>query len=330
MEFQPKNDLNENKPMQSSTTQSTTLQSSTMPSSTMPSSTMPSSTMPSSTIQSSTMSSSKPSSLGDESQDYWYYCSHSFLSDDQNKSTYEKEKKHDKKMDSLICNSHEMLKEYCDPKLYVNQKFPHDLFHNCKGIIFLRIWKAGIFVGGIGGTGVVLAHYNGFWSHPCAISISGIQLGFHVGVERVDDILILRDEAALNLFIQKGHFKLGMDASIAIGNFGRDSNTGITMSHEHSKSIYSYSFAKGAFIGLSLDGGVLSIDDNVNEEYYGRKIDVKDIFYGNAVGAHNDHFWKLQQLLSDCCLNKGGNLPHSHQHQQQSSNIENVNTSINK
>jgi tryptophan synthase alpha subunit len=44
-------------------------------------------------LQSSTVSQSRPSSLGDESQDYWYYCSHSYITDDQNKSRYEKKKK---------------------------------------------------------------------------------------------------------------------------------------------------------------------------------------------------------------------------------------------
>jgi len=56
-----------------------------------------------------------------------------------------KKKKHEKKMDSLICNSYEMLREYCDPKLYADHQFPYDLFQTCKGVIFLRIWKAGFF-----------------------------------------------------------------------------------------------------------------------------------------------------------------------------------------
>jgi len=227
-----------------------------------------------------------------------------------------KKKKHDKKMDSLICNSYEMLREYCDPKLYDKQQFPNELFQTCKGIIFLRMWKAGFFVGGIGGTGIVMAHQNGVWSRPCAVSVGGIQLGLHVGVERVDDILILRDDAALKLFMEKGHFKLGVDASIAIGNFGRDTNTGITISEKQSKSIYSYSFAKGAFIGLSLDGGMLTIDHSVNEEFYGNKIDVKDIFFGNAVGAHNNEFMKLMQLLSNCCQHKSVNVQHETGHVQ--------------
>jgi len=225
-----------------------------------------------------------------------------------------KKKKHEKKMDSLICNSYEMLREYCDPKLYADHQFPYDLFQTCKGVIFLRIWKAGFFLGGIGGTGIVMAHNNGVWSRPCAISVGGIQLGLHVGIERVDDILILRDDAAIKLFMEKGHFKLGADASIAIGNFGRDANTGITMTQGQTKSIYSYSFAKGAFIGLSLDGGMLTIDHSVNEEFYANKIDVKDIFYGNVVGTLNNDYMKLMQLLSNCSQNKSINMQHDPSH----------------
>jgi len=246
------------------------------------------------------------SSLDPQNQDYWYYCSHSYTTDGDinDKRSYHKDKRHNKKMDSLLCNSCEMLKEYFDPKLYPNHQLPYDLFQTSKGIVFLRIWKGGIFVGGIGGTGIVMAHTNGTWSQPCAVSLGGIQLGLQLGIERVDDILLLRDDAALRLFMEKGHFKLGLDASIAVGNFGRDSNTGIVTTGGSSKSIYSYSFAKGAFIGLSLDGGTLFVDNNVNEEFYGRKLGVKDIFFGNVVCPNDSDFMKLQQLLNNYCLDQ--------------------------
>jgi lipid-binding SYLF domain-containing protein len=243
-------------------------------------------------------------SVDPDNQDYWYYCSHSYTADNvdkENKYRYNKDKKHMKKMDSLMCNSMEMLREYFDPKLYPNHQLPFDLFQTCKGIIFLRIWKAGIFLGGIGGTGIVLAHRNGSWSHPCALTFGGIQLGLQLGIERVDDILLLRDEEALRLFMEKGHFKLGVDASIALGNYGRDANTGIVLSGNESKSIYAYSFAKGAFIGLSLDGGTLSIDHSVNEEFYGRKVTVKDIFYGDALPVNDNEFKSLLDTLNNCC-----------------------------
>jgi lipid-binding SYLF domain-containing protein len=243
---------------------------------------------------------SETSSLNPESQDYWYYCSHSYTKepcdDKETKYGFDKSKGHAKKMDSIICNSNEMLHEYFDLKY----QLPLDLLQTCKGILFLRIWKGGLFVGGISGTGIVMARHNQKWGCPCAVSIGGLQIGFQVGIERVDDILLLRDDAALKLFVESGHFRLGVDASLAIGNFGRDSNMGVVMSEGgESKSIYSYSFAKGAFVGISLDGGTLSIDDKVNEEFYGRKIAAKDIFYGDIpIPQHNHDFIKLLELLN--------------------------------
>jgi len=224
-------------------------------------------------------------------------------------------------METLVCNSYEMLNLYFNPKLYPNHSLPQDLFQTCKGIMFLRIWKGGVVIGGLGGTGIVMAHNNATWSHPCAVSIGGFQFGLQLGLERVDDILLLHDDAALRLFSEKGHFKLGIDASIAIGSFGRDANSGITMSGGESKSIYSYSFAKGAFIGLAMDGAVLSIDDSVNEEFYGRKIGVKEILYADNIFPQNNDFMQLQQLLNSFCSNQQITI-------NKPTNVENI-TSVN-
>jgi len=226
------------------------------------------------------------------------------LRDDVNKSNVKEDvhKVEQRKMDVLLNNACDMLTEVFNKNVYPDNRIPINLFQNCKGIMFLRIWKAGIGIGGISGSGVVLAHYNQAWSQPCAVTLGGIQIGVNLGVERVDDVLLLRDDAALRLFSEKGHFKLGLDASIAVGSFGVDSNTSIAMGGNETKSIYAYSFAKGAFFGVSLDGGVLSIDNKVNEEYYGRKINVNDIFGGNFVAPENNCFIKLQQLLNSYCF----------------------------
>jgi len=212
--------------------------------------------------------------------------------------------KKDRKMDGLLNNACDMLTEVFNKNVYPDNRIPINLFQSCKGVVFLRIWKAGIGIGGIGGSGVVLAHNNQTWSQPCAVTIGGIQIGVNFGVERVDDVLLLRDDSALRLFSEKGHFKLGLDASIAMGDFGVDTNTAIVMGSNETKSIYSYSFAKGAFFGLSLDGGALSIDNNVNEEYYGNKVLARDIFSNNVVAPQNNAFIKLQQLLNSYCFSQ--------------------------
>jgi len=212
--------------------------------------------------------------------------------------------KKDRKMDVLLNHACDMLTEVFNRNVYPDNRIPINLFQSCKGIVLLRIWKAGIGIGGMGGSGIVLAHHNQTWSQPCAVTLGGLQIGVNFGVERVDDVLLLRDDSALRLFTEKGHFKLGLDASIALGDFGVDTNTSIAMGGKETKSIYAYSFAKGAFFGISLDGGVLSIDDKVNEEHYGTKVHVKDIFYGNVVAPQNDSFVKLQQLLNSYCFSQ--------------------------
>jgi len=240
--------------------------------------------------------------LHNQNDDYWYYCNHSYITGGENlneknvdKYSYNRDRKHQTKMDALICNSYEMLKEHFDPNKNVRD-IPYFLFRECKGIIFLRIWKAGIGIGGIGGTGIIMSHNNGVWSAPCAVSLGGITVGVNLGIERVDDVLLLRDSTALTKLIEKGQFKLGLDASIAVGPVGKDANTSLSFSSAEASSIYSYSFAKGAFIGLSLEGGGLSVDHSVNEEFYGRKLGVKDLFYGN-IANENEYFRRLVQFL---------------------------------
>jgi lipid-binding SYLF domain-containing protein len=207
-------------------------------------------------------------------------------------------------MDSLICNAHDMLKEYFDPK-YAKYQIPYDFFHDCKGIMFLRIWKAGLLIGGIGGTGIVLARNNGEWSNPCAVSLSGIQFGLDAGVETVDDILLLRDDVVLKLLVERGHCKFGSDAHIVTDPFGANNNVDATSSGVKSNSVYAYSFSNGAFIGLSLNSGTVSVNNSVNDEFYdNRKIEPKDMLYGDIIIPQNGDFFQLKQLLKDYCANE--------------------------
>jgi len=270
-------------------------------------------------------------SVNPYNQECWYFCSHTYLADDTDvnhdkditcdknthhkecKYKYNKEKNHLKKMDSLICNSYDILKEYISPTLQGKHRVSHNLFQEIKGIMFLRIWKAGILLGGIGGTGIVMANNNGQWSNPCAVSLAGIQFGLEIGVERVDDVLLLHDETALNLLADKGHFKLGSDASIVSDRFVIDEDANIAMQGTESKSIYAYSFAKGGFIGLSLEGGVISVNESVNDEFYPRKLEAKDMLFGDIIIPQHGDLFQLKKLLKDCCANPSINEPFSNQ-----------------
>jgi lipid-binding SYLF domain-containing protein len=75
--------------------------------------------------------------------------------------------------------------------------------------------------------------------------------------------------------------KLGADASIAAGPVGRDASaeTDATLRAE----ILSYSRARGAFVGVSLDGSTIRPDDGANRQIYGQNIPARQIVLSGNV-----------------------------------------------
>jgi lipid-binding SYLF domain-containing protein len=77
--------------------------------------------------------------------------------------------------------------------------------------------------------------------------------------------------------------KLGADASAAAGPVGRSASaeTDAAMKAE----ILSYSRARGAFAGVSLEGSTLRPDNDANKNLYGKKMEAKEIVLDGAVKA---------------------------------------------
>jgi len=160
--------------------------------------------------------------------------------------------------------------------------------------------KGAVGIGGTLGTGIVLARNNNLWTSPCAISLAGMQIGLDIGIERVDYILLLRDEHALKMF-EKEVWNIGTDISIAAGPLGGDINVGIILNDAKEMiSVYAYAMAKGAYIGISLSGGLIKIRHDWNKEFYGREMSLKEIFE-NPTLPTNKEFTSLISALNECC-----------------------------
>jgi lipid-binding SYLF domain-containing protein len=131
--------------------------------------------------------------------------------------------------------------------------------------------KASLGVGGRYGKGVLLVRRkDNTWSEPIFITIAGGSLGFQVGAQSTDIILVFNEAKSVEN-VTKGKLTLGVDASIAAGDMGRHVEAS---TDERAKAeIYSYSRSKGLFIGVSLEGGVLDIDQKLNQAYYGLSAD---------------------------------------------------------
>jgi lipid-binding SYLF domain-containing protein len=157
---------------------------------------------------------------------------------------------------------------------------PPVLMQDAKAVIIVpNVVKAGLVVGGRHGHGVALVREpDGGWSYPLFVSLSGGSVGWQVGVQSTDVVLIFKNKSALDRLLKgKGKLTLGADIAVAAGPVGRQAEAGTD--GQFKAEIYSYSRSRGLFAGVSLEGAVLLNDSKGNEELAnvlaGRSADVR-------------------------------------------------------
>jgi lipid-binding SYLF domain-containing protein len=145
---------------------------------------------------------------------------------------------------------------------------PQFLLQDAAGIAIIpSVVKVGFIVGGEYGTGVLLLQdQNGGWSNPIFITLSGGSIGWQIGAQSADFVLVFKTKRTVD-GVLSGNFTLGVDVAAAAGPLGRRARASTDMALK--AEIYSYSRSRGFFAGLSLDGAVLQIDDDANAAFYG-------------------------------------------------------------
>ena len=145
-------------------------------------------------------------------------------------------------------------------------------------IVFPSVKKFAIGVGGSYGRGAITcrsgANFTGSFSAPAMFALEGGNIGFQLGGQATDFVLLVMNEKGANS-VMGSKVKLGADAAAAAGPKGRDAAaaTDIVMNAE----ILSYSRSKGLFAGISLEGSTLRSDGGANENLYGKKLSAKEI-----------------------------------------------------
>jgi lipid-binding SYLF domain-containing protein len=171
--------------------------------------------------------------------------------------------------------------------LNVPEDIPQDLLDKAECVVVLpSVLKAAFIVGASYGRGVMTcrsgAKFDGPWGTPSMMALEGGSFGLQLGGEATDFVLLLmNDRSAKGVLTSK--VKLGADASAAAGPKGRDTSaaTDATMRAE----ILSYSRARGAFAGVSLEGSTLRPDNDANKKLYGKEVSASDIVLKNALKA---------------------------------------------
>jgi SH3 domain-containing YSC84-like protein 1 len=138
--------------------------------------------------------------------------------------------------------------------------------------------KGGFIFGAQGGRGVATCRTRGGWSAPAFFSIAGGSWGLQIGLQGVDLVLIVQNRQGMTHLLSS-KFQIGADASAAAGPVGRHATAGTDWKMQ--AEILSYSRARGVFAGLTLNGNVVSADDDANRAIYGTS-DEKAILTGQV------------------------------------------------
>ncbi len=158
-----------------------------------------------------------------------------------------------------------------------DKSIPRDLLKKAKAVaIFPGMLKAGFIIGGEGGTGVVLMrHKDGSFSPPAFYTMGGASLGLQIGASSTDLILVVMKKKGLE-GILKNQVKFGAGVSAAVGPLGRSASAGLTAAAKDA-DVLSYSWSKGLFAGVALDGMGMEYDKETSKNYYGKSLGVRDI-----------------------------------------------------
>ncbi len=166
--------------------------------------------------------------------------------------------------ESKVLSSAAIIKEIME---IPESAIPPSLLKKAYGIaIFPDLLKAGFIVGGRYGHGVLLVRgEDRTWSNPVFYRLIGGSVGWQIGAESSDVILVFQSIRSLDS-ITSGKFTLGVDASVAAGPVGRHAEAGTDVTFR--AEILSYSRSRGIFLGLSLEGAAIQVDYGANSSFY--------------------------------------------------------------
>jgi SH3 domain-containing YSC84-like protein 1 len=171
--------------------------------------------------------------------------------------------------------------------LNVPDNIPQELLEKAECVIVIPSLKKLAFgVGASYGRGAMVCRqgekFRGPWGAPAMYALEGGSVGFQIGGEATDLILLVMNDRGMESILSS-KVKLGADASVAAGPKGRDAsaNTDAWMRAE----ILSYSRSRGLFAGVSLEGSTLRPDDDASADVYGHPIKAKDIVRSQKMGV---------------------------------------------
>lgn len=146
-------------------------------------------------------------------------------------------------------------------------KIPQAMLSDAYGVAIIpNVIKGGFVVGARFGRGLLfIRDTNGIWHAPVFITLTGGNIGWQVGVQASDIILVFKTLNSVQGILQ-GKLTIGADAAASAGPIGRQ--TAAATDGQLKAEIYTYSRSRGLFAGVSIDGSVVRTDPLATSSYY--------------------------------------------------------------
>jgi SH3 domain-containing YSC84-like protein 1 len=171
--------------------------------------------------------------------------------------------------------------------LDIPDDIPQDLLDKARCVVVLpSVLKAAFIAGGSYGRGVMVCRtgkdFSGPWGAPAMYALEGGSVGLQIGGEATDFVILVMNSRGTESLLHS-KVKLGGDASIAVGPKGRTASAE-TDAYMRSE-LLSYSRARGAFVGVSLEGTTLRPDEDANHRLYGNDSSAAKIIRESKIEA---------------------------------------------
>jgi lipid-binding SYLF domain-containing protein len=166
-------------------------------------------------------------------------------------------------------------------KQKVVQKIPANVIQQAKGLAIFTTMRTGLWVGGAGGSGILVAKKSdGSWSPPSAVMLHTSGLGFLVGVDLYDGVIVINTDQALDAFT-KVRCTLGGDISAIAGPLGVGAVVDSEVNTQQAP-IYTYLKSRGFYAAVQIDGTIVVERFDENEKFYGQKLSASEILAGKV------------------------------------------------
>ena len=182
-------------------------------------------------------------------------------------------------------------------------EYAHPIQASSKCLVFLNSWRAGVFAGGVYGTGFAIAKSSsGSWTAPCFVTLKKLELGAFFGYEQSRTLMSALTKSSIQNLIDNEYTEFGSDVTVQLwplADHGPNDQVSVSQSDWVTASC-----STGIIFDFSLSGGGMRIDDAKNHAIYGDGVSASDLL-GGAVDKPKDMIPLYQKItaISKLALN---------------------------